>query len=131
MKIHKLANCNFGLIYNGSKLIFWSKKPKTNEILIKYAELNLYDPLECLNFIFNSVINDDIVEKSREYLRKRKSYTREDDLYILENIYELKTIREIANVIEHPKSSVYARFANSYATPSCDNHFSFEKKCEE
>jgi len=68
-------------------LIFWDKKPITNEILIKYAELKLYDPLECLNFIFNSVLNNDIEEKSREYLRKRKSYTREDDLFILENVY--------------------------------------------
>ncbi|MBA7540737.1 hypothetical protein ES705_33039 [subsurface metagenome] len=129
VKIHRLANCNFGIIYDGSKLIFWDKKTNSNEILIKYAELKLYDPLECLNFIFNSVLNNDIEEKSREYLRKRKSYTREDDLFILENIYELKTIEGIASVIEHPKNSVYTRFATNYGTPSCDNHFSFEKKC--
>lgn len=131
LKIHKLANCNFGIICDGSNLIFWDKKPISNELLIKYTELKQYNPLECLNFIFNTVLNDDIEEKSREYLRKSKSYTREDDLYILENVYELKTINEIANAIEHPRSSVYARFAMSYGTPSCDIHFSYEKKCND
>jgi len=131
LKIHKLANCNFGIICDGSNLIFWDKKPLSNELLIKYTELKQYNPLECLNFIFNTVLNDDIEEKSREYLQKRKSYTREDDLYILENVYQLKTINEIAIAIEHPRSSVYARFAMSYGTPSCVIHFSYEKKCND
>ena len=146
--LFKLANNNFGFIYDGKKFIFWSNLSyirkfthNKSNYLIKIHEIKPYDALESLKRmqdigfdleLMAKMFEDAVPQIFKQRKRvKRKSYTREEDLFILDHIYEDLTISQIAEKINHPKSSVTTRFMNVYGTPSCDEHFQIEVSCEQ
>lgn len=146
LKITKLANKNLNIIYNKKTLLFWTNlsffgklKPNKSEILIKVYDFERYDALESLNIMQDSgfdlksiaeIFDKALPQAFKSRIRtERKSYTKEEDLFILEHIYEDLTINQIAEKINHSRSSIYARFMNDYGTPSCDDHYQFEQSC--
>lgn len=147
IKLLKLANCSFGLIYDNKSLLFWSKthftrkfKPSEIEIVINFNEIEQHDALESLKIMNGFGFNLEVIAQMFEnalpqalrirYPNKRKSFTRDDDLFILGHIYEDMTVKQISEKINHPKSSTYTRFLINYGSPSCDDHFQFEDSCK-
>ena len=145
-RIVKLKNAYFGFLYNESQIVSWSNirlVPRTAydglslKFKFHYREehnaLNSLRKLQGSGYDLNGIVKmfEDALPvglKSRRSIRK-KSYTCEDDLFILEHIYKDMTISQISESINHPRNSVSARFMNSYGTPSCDEHYQFKFMC--
>lgn len=131
IKVIKLKNNHFGLIFDKKIIIFWSIPLKIeanfDNIIIKIQKLEKYNPLECLKFLEENYF--ELKNESKRVITQKKSYSREEDLFILEHIYDDLTLNEISAEIEHPRNSVYARFSVNYGTPSCNEHYIFNDSC--
>ena len=144
-KIKCIGNKHFGIIYNGERCYIWIKREhistlKTHNIAILELRNPIPDALESLQRLKDLNLMDfgqmvSITEaglpKSLLKLRKRRIrfFTKEDDLYIIKNVYSKLTYLEIARELKRTPISIYTHVKMVFGTPVCDNHNTYQKTC--
>ncbi len=144
-QIKCIGNRHFGIIYNGEQCYIWTKREhistlKTHNLTI----LELHNPipnaleslqrlkdLNLMDFGQMVAITEADLPKSLLKLRKRKIrfFTKEDDLFIISNVYSNLTYLEIARKLKRPPISIYTHVKMTFGTPVCEDHNAFQKKC--
>ena len=144
-KIKCIGNKHFGVIYSGEQCYIWTKREhistlKTHKLTILELHNPIPDALESLQRLKDLNLMDfgqmvSITEaglpKSLLKLRKRRIrfFTKEDDLYIIKNVYSKLTYLEIARELKRTPISIYTHVKMTFGTPVCENHNAFQKTC--
>ena len=144
-KIKCTGNKHFGIIYSGEQCYIWTKREhistlKTHNLTILELHNPTPDALESLQRLkdlnlmdFGQILSITEAGLPRSLLKLRKRrirfFTKEDDLYIIKNVYSKLTYLEIAKKLKRNPISIYTHVKMTFGTPVCDNHNAFHKRC--
>ncbi|MHA1230958.1 MAG: hypothetical protein ACTSPQ_09960 [Candidatus Helarchaeota archaeon] len=106
---------------------FKSQIPDAIESLQKLKELNLIN-LDYLSIITREKLPKGLISLNR---RIRRPYTREEDIFIIENAYLNLSINDIAKELKRNPTSIYLHIKTNFGTPFCEQHSSFQRDCKD
>ncbi len=104
---------------------FRSPIPDVKESLRKLEELELID-MEALVIATRAKLPKALISLNK---RRRRSYSKEEDLYIINNAYGVLTMVAIGKELKRSPMSIYQRIKTGFGTPTCENHSSFDRNC--